>query len=186
LFSIRTNELTKSVVVEERNINNVVKEFNNSISQAAKDKHTLWRKKNYTPYWTSELLKAHDALTEAKTEAGNIPSQENNIKFHERKAKFLRLKLESKRKSWREKTANLNMEKDTTKLWKLTKALNDENTKGQKITLEDQGNTLTGRAAANNFSRAYAAESNTIIPQHLKREIRQEGRERKSAGEKPQ
>jgi hypothetical protein len=33
--------------------------------------------------------------------------------------------------SWREKTSKLNMEKDTTKLWRLTKALNDEGTREQ-------------------------------------------------------
>ena len=75
------------------------------------------------------------------------------------------------------------MEKDTTKLWRLTKALNDESTKGQKITLEDGGNIITGRAAANNFAREYAAESNITIPQHRQKETRQEERERRS-GEK--
>ncbi|CAG2244728.1 unnamed protein product [Mytilus edulis] len=34
------------------------------------------------------------------------------------------------------------MEKDTTKLWNLTKALNDEGSKGQKITLEVKGKKL--------------------------------------------
>ena len=46
-----------------------------------------------------------------------------------------------------------------------------------------QGNTLTGRAAANNFARAYAAESNINVSQRQQREIRQEERERR-AGKK--
>lgn len=183
LFSKRTNELTRNIEVEGRNMNNVVKEFNNCISKAAKECIPYGARKDYTPYWTSELQKAHDALTEARQEAESYPSQENNIKLQERKAKFLRTKLESKRRSWREKTASLNMEKDTTKLWRLTKALNEESTKGHKITLEDEENTLTGRAAANNFARAYAAESNITIPQHRKKEIRSEEKERR-AGEK--
>lgn len=94
----------------------------------------------------------------------------------------MRTKLESKRRSWREKTASLSMEKDATKLWRLTKVLNEESTKGEKITLEEEGRTITGRAAANTFVRAYAAESNTAIPQHRKKEIHQETKERR-AGE---
>ena len=104
LFSIRTNELTRSIVVEGRNINNVVKEFNTGVSQAAKECIPRGARKDYTPYWTSELQKAHDALTEARVKAETYPSKENNIKLQERKTKFLRTKLDSKRKSWREKT----------------------------------------------------------------------------------
>jgi hypothetical protein len=45
-----------------------------------------------------------------------------------------------------------------------TKALNDEGSKGQKITLEDEGRTITGKAAANVFAKGYETESNTSIP----------------------
>lgn len=71
------------------------------------------------------------------------------------------------------------MEKDTTKLWNLTKALNDEGSKGQKITLEDEGKTITGKAAANTFAKGYEEVSNTNIPTSHKKEIRTEIRERK-------
>ena len=37
------------------------------------------------------------------------------------------------------------MERDTAKLWRLARALNDEGTKGQKITLEEDAITLTER-----------------------------------------
>jgi hypothetical protein len=48
------------------------------------------------------------------------------------------------------------MEKDTTKLWNLTKTLNDEGSKSQKITLEDQGRTITGKAAANGYESPFS------------------------------
>ena len=115
-------------------------------------------------YTHDELEKTHDALTRAREEAETNPCQENNIKLQESKARHLRTKLECKRRGWREKTAGLNLEKDTTKLWKLTRALNDEGTKGQKITLEEEGKTLTGKTAANVFAQAYAKESDTTIP----------------------
>ena len=108
------------------------------------------------------MQKTHDALTKAREEAETNPSQENNIKLQQRKAKHLRTELECQR--WREKTSSLNIEKDTTKLWNLTKALNDEESKGQKITLEDEGKTITGKAASKAVVKGYETESNTNIP----------------------
>ena len=70
------------------------------------------------------------------------------------------------------------MEKDTTKLWNLTKALNDEGSKGQNITLEDEGRTITGKAAANAFTKGYEIESNTNIPLARKKEVKAEEIER--------
>ena len=172
----------RSVKVKERDINNVVKEFNNSVAQTAKESIPNGARKDYTPYWTSELQKAHDVLTEARREAETNRNRENHIKLQETKAKFLRTKLENRRKTWREKTANLDMEKDTRKLWNLTKALNDEGTKGQKITLEEDGRILSGKTAATNFAKVYAAESSINTPQHRRKEIRQEEKER-SAGQ---
>ncbi len=70
------------------------------------------------------------------------------------------------------------MEKDTNKLWNLTKSLNDEGNKIGKITLEVDGETTTGKAAANEFAKGYEKESNTDIPTSRKKEVRTELRER--------
>ena len=43
----------------------------------------------------------------------------------------------------------------------MTKALNYDGSKGQQITLEDDGRTITGKAAANAFPKGYETESNT-------------------------
>ena len=123
------------------------------------------------------MQKTHDALTRAREEAETNPSQEN-IKLQQSKAKHLRTKLECQRRGWREKTPSLNIEKDTTKLWNLTKALNDEGSKDQQITLEDEGRTITGKAASNAFAKGYETESNTNIPLARKKEVRAEERER--------
>ena len=178
LFGIRTNELTRDITVEGRNINNVVRDFNASIMKAAKETIPRGVRKDYTPYWTPTLQNAHDNLTRAREEAEHSPSQENNIKLQQCKAQYLKTKLECTRKSWRDKTAKLNMERDTTKLWRLTRALNDEGNREQKITLEKDGKTLTGKTAANAFAKAYAQESNTTIPKQLEKEVRQEEKER--------
>lgn len=178
VFGIRTNELTKDIIVEGRNINSVVRDFNASIMKAAKETIPRGVRKDYTPYWTPALQTAHDNLTRAREEAEHSPSQENNIKLQQSKAQYLKTKLECTRKSWREKTAKMNMERDTTKLWRLTRALNDEGNREQKITLEKDGKILTGKTAANTFAEAYAQESNTTIPRQLEKEVRVEEKER--------
>ncbi|VDI60877.1 Hypothetical predicted protein [Mytilus galloprovincialis] len=178
-FETRANELTKDIVIEGKNIDNVVKIFNTSIVRAAKESIPRGVRKDYKPYWSNQIQETHDALTRAREEAESNPSQENNIKLQQSKAKHLKTKLECQRRGWREKTSSLNMEKDTTKLWNLKKALNDEGSKGQKITLEDEGKTITGKAAANTFAKGYEEVSNTNIPTSHKKEIRTEIRERK-------
>ncbi|PVD38981.1 hypothetical protein C0Q70_01606 [Pomacea canaliculata] len=105
LFRIRTNELTKDIKVEGLNINNVVKDFNASIIKAAKETIPRGVRKDYTPYLTAELQRAHDDLTKAREEAETSPSQENNIKLQETNAKLLRTKVECKRRSWTDSTA---------------------------------------------------------------------------------
>ena len=136
-------------------------------------------RKDYIPYWSDELQKTHDDLTRAREEAETHPSLENNNKLQECKARHLKTKLECKRRGWREKTASLNMEKETSKLWKLTRALNDEGNKGHKVTLEEEGKTLTGKAAANAFGRAYGKDSATNISLTQQKEARTEERERR-------
>ena len=179
LFAIRTNELSREITVDGRNINNVVRDFNASIIKAAKETIPRGVRKNYTPYWTPKLQDAQDKLTRAREEAETNPSQENNIKLQQCKAQYLKTKLECTRKSWREKTEKLNMERDTTKMWRLARALNDEGYREQKITLEENNKILMGKIAADTFAKAYAEESNTTVPRQLKKEMRQEERERR-------
>jgi hypothetical protein len=70
------------------------------------------------------------------------------------------------------------MERDTTKLWRFTKAMNDKGYSGQKITQEDDDKTLTGRTAAYTFAKVYTQESNITIPRQLKKEVRREEKEK--------
>jgi len=177
-FETRTNQLTKDIDIEGKNINIVVKIFNASIVKAVKENIPRGVRKDYKPYWCNEIQQTHDALTRAREEAEQNPSQENNIKLQQRKAKHLRTKLQCQRRGWREKTSSLNMEKDSKKLWNLTKALNDEGNRGHTITLEHHGQTITGKAAANAFAKGYQTESDISIPSTLKKEMRQEERER--------
>jgi hypothetical protein len=63
---------------------------------------------------------------QARREVEFQPSQDNNIRLQQEKAKFLKTKIQTTRRSWTEKNAFLNMKNDGIKLWRLTKKLNDE------------------------------------------------------------
>ena len=55
------------------------------------------------------------------------PSDENVTAHNRAKAFFTKHKIAQQRDSWHRKTASLNYEKDSKKLWKLTKAINEDN-----------------------------------------------------------
>ena len=178
LYRHRTSELTKDLHVQGRDINMVVRDFNACILKAAHEAIPRGSRKGYKPYWSNELQELEDALSEARREAEVNPSQENNIRLQQAKAKFLKKKLHAIRRSWREKTSSLNFEKDGSKLWRLTKQLNEENSSNSKITLEENGKVLTEKQAADKFAESYAKESNITVSAEQQREARREQRER--------
>ena len=163
----------------------MVREFNACILQAAKESIPRGARRNYKPYWSTTLQELQDDLEAARTNAETSPSQENHLRLQEAKAKFLKGKLHAVRTSWREKTASLNLEKDGRQLWRLTKQLNDEDTRGQKITLEENGELLTGKQTADHFARAYAKESDLTVEPAKQREARREQKERRTQDTTP-
>ena len=55
-------------------------------------------------------------------------TQQGKVEAHSRaKVQYTRARTQATRKSWHKKKASLNMEKDTTGLWNLTRALNNDN-----------------------------------------------------------
>jgi hypothetical protein len=70
---------------------------NASIVKTAKESMPRGVRKDYEPYWSNEMQKTHDALTRAREEVETNPSQENNIKLQESKARHLITKLECQR-----------------------------------------------------------------------------------------
>lgn len=178
LFSHRTNVLTHSLQVQGRDINNVVRDFNACILQAARETIPRGARKDYKPYWSNELQQLQNEMETARVEAETYPSDQNHMRLQETKAKFLKAKIQAKRHSWRQKTASLNLEKDGKKLWNLVGKLNDEGSRSQNITLEENGTPQTGKQAANTFADAYAKESDINISPEKTREVRREQRER--------
>jgi adenylyl- and sulfurtransferase ThiI len=171
MFQARTDELTRDIDIAGKNINNVVKAFNTVVLKAAKESIPRGVRKDYKPYWSSEIQATHEGLTRARHDAELNFSQENSIKLQKCKAKHLRTKIECQRRGWNEKTSSMDMEKRyKKKLWNLTKALNDEGSKGEKITLEVKGETTIGKVAVNEFAKGYEKESNTDIQPSRKKE----------------
>lgn len=184
MYQSETDILCKDIRVDGRDINQVVKEFNNSILKAAQEAIPRGARKEYKPYWSEELEELQNKLSEARVEAESNPSQEANLSLQHAKAKFLRCKLEAQRKSWRRKTASLNLERDGRKLWRLTKQLNDDNENARgSVTLEENGELLTGKQAANVFAKNYKDVSNIHVNRERQREARKEQRDRRARRE---
>ena len=90
---------------------------------------------------------------------------DNNIAaYNKAKADFTRQKLQQARDAWHEKTSSLNMEKDTVKLWKLTKLLNGEILQKAQTVLQSEGELVVEREAANYLAKLYQEESNVKLP----------------------
>ncbi|XP_052268657.1 uncharacterized protein LOC127870037 [Dreissena polymorpha] len=118
-------------------------------------------------------------MNQSTSSSSSIPRW--NYKKARAKAKFLRHKLEGQRKSWRNKTASLNLERDGRKLWMLTKQLNDDEVQARgSVTMEENGELLTGKQAANVFASNYKDVSDIHASTERQRKVRKEQRDRKT------
>ena len=126
-----------------------MKDFNVGILTAAHKSIPMGTRQNYKPYWSEELKRMDEELSACRRESETNPSQDNHNHLQHTKARFLRYKLQASWKSWINKTASLNLEKDGTKLWRLTKQLNDEGNGRATATLEADGQYLSGKQATN-------------------------------------
>ena len=66
------------------------------------------------------------------------------------------------------------MEKDTTKLWRLTKLLNEDNSEKRQTFIESQNEHLTQKRAANYYAHIYQEGSTVKLPRERTRHARNE------------
>ena len=104
------------------------------------------------------------------------PFVDNNVAMKAVTAKYRSSYLQAARSSWREKTESLNLDRDGNKLWKLTKAMNNEGTKAAPITILQGQELLTGRKAANLFIDGYEKVSNITVPEERRAQVQEERR----------
>ena len=184
-FSRKTDEAAVKINNKQEHINKKIKSFNDAILDAAKTSIPRGARKNYRPYWTEELQELEDKLSNARDDAENNPGIESNIALKEAHVMYKNKHAEEAKNSWIKKTESLNFDKDGRKLWKLTKALNDENSSVGEILLNQNDQIYTGKQAADLFVEEYAQISNLEVSEERDQEVIQEleGFQNQDAGE---
>ena len=124
--------------------------------------------------WSDELENKHKALSGARKTAETNPSVENNMALKHKSAKYTKTRNVAITDSWIKKTGDRNMVNDDTKLWPLTRQLNDEDTRQNKIALL-QGETMMYRKqAADMFHNTYKEASGITLLPYQQAEVRKE------------
>ena len=126
-FKTLSDQYTKNIKTEDQNLDRVTGKFNKAILKAAAESIPRGARYNYKPYWTDELQKQEDEATKAREAAEEQPDEENNIALKAATARYRKTYRQAARKNWIKKTESLNLDREGHKLWRLTKALNNEN-----------------------------------------------------------
>ncbi|GFS00734.1 hypothetical protein ElyMa_001079000 [Elysia marginata] len=139
------------------------KALTKAILSAAHECIPCGSRRNYIPYWSEELQALHEEVTEARDNVEKEPSVDNNIRLKAKTARFRRESNTAVRNSWHKKTAQLNLEKDGQKLWRLVRSLNGESNRLSPIALEEENRLLTKRQAANHLVKQFSQVSNITV-----------------------
>ena len=177
LFKEQSDLLCGEIALTD-NLNENVRLFTNAVIQTAKISIPRGKRREYKAYWSSNLEKLHKSLGDAREAMEQNPTLENVRKHNSIRDAFNQEKTTEIRRSWNEKTSSLNMEKDSNKLWNLTKTLNeDTNSKHSRTVLEEEGEYHTGKMAANILADFYQEETSINMPRTRAQEVRHEIRE---------
>ena len=95
LYSQLTDQVTKDIRVEDRDINKVVKDFNVGILTAVHKSIPRGARQNYKPYWSEELERLDEELSAVRREAETNPSQVNHNHLRNTKAQISPLQATS-------------------------------------------------------------------------------------------
>ena len=171
-FKELTDKFTEDAdMSQDKSLNDNVSSLTNAILKAAIRSIPRGRRADYKPYWSSTIQKLHDQLTTAREQLERNPSPENNIAYSKARCEFEEEKTKQVCKSWQEKTASLNMERDTTKLWRLTKTLNEDTQAARSPTVFAKNNNhYKGKLAANILANRFKENSTLDIPRERERE----------------
>ena len=165
---------TAALELPETNLSSSVALFNNAVLEAAKVFIARGRRGDYQPYWTPELDNLHKALDQAREKMESSPTNANVEAHSKAKAQYKRARTQATRNSWHEKTASLNMEKNMTGLWNLTRALNNDNSSKSKTAIEANNELITEKRAGNVFADLYQEQSTTHVDRERIKEVREE------------
>ena len=164
IFSQLTNRHSKMIKTNHYNIKQQVKNLNDCILKAAKETIPRGARKKYRPYWTAELQELEDTVETARVEVEQHPTVQNNVHLKASEAKCKKAYIQAARTSWRQKTNELNMDRDGNKMWNLIRAMNDESKQSAPIVIEKDEQMYTGWRAAKCFIDDYQETSILKIP----------------------
>ena len=184
-YSCRTDILTTGLNVNTRQIDKSNKAFTDAILTSAQECIPRGSRRDYVPHWSEELQALHEEVTEARDQVEADPSVDNNINLKAKTAKFRKESNTATRRSWHEKTAELNLERDGQKLWRLVRSLNGENSRASPIVLEEDNRVLTKRQAANHLVKQFSRVSDISVNDQRKKAVRRELQDRKQAIQEP-
>ena len=148
-FRKKADENCRNQMMEQHHLNEKVKLFTGAILSAAKETIPRGRRRDYIPGWNAQLQELHSTASRLREKMESCPTDENTAAYNKAKAEFTRQKLQQTHADWHEKTSSLNMEKDTGKLWKLTKLLNGEIPEKAQTVLQSEGEFIVQKEAAN-------------------------------------
>ena len=156
------------------NLSQQVASFTKIVLDGAKANIPRGRRKDYIPGWNDNLKHLHDTVSSTRDAMEANPTNDVVTAHNKAKAEYIRAKNQQTRSAWHEKTKSLNMERDTSKLWNLTKALNDEKPEKRQTVLKVNGEYQTGKRAANSLAAIYQEDSTVTLPRNRTREVRDE------------
>ena len=154
-----TDIYTQLITFSKHSVNKNASNFNSAVLKAAKESIPRGRRHDYKLYWNNTLEKIHKELSEFREEMERNPTPRNVRRHSQLKVDLDKEKQTQTQESWKTKTASLNMERDSQKLWQLTKSLNGDNSERGRITLQTTNGAVTGKAAANVLARVFEEES---------------------------
>ena len=155
----RIDQYWKHLNLGQQHLNNKVKLFTTAILTAATERIPRGKRRNYIPLWNEQLQELHNAVSKLREKMEHCPTDENTQAHNKAKAEYTRQNLQQTRAAWHEKTSSLNFEKDTCKLWKLTKLLNQDIPERRQTVLESEEELLTQKIAAKCLAKHYQEES---------------------------
>ena len=158
-FRELTDIYTKSITFSKHSVNKNAFNFNSAVLKAAKESFPRGIRHDYKPYWNNTLEKIHKELSESREEMERNPTPQNVRRHFQLKVDLDKEKQTQTQANWKTKTASLNMERETQKLWQLTKSLNGDNSERGRTALQTTNGAVTGKAAANVLARVFEEES---------------------------
>nr|KAG5714784.1 hypothetical protein BaRGS_000272 [Batillaria attramentaria] len=177
-FREKADHLCKDIS-QSQHLNKNVQLFSDAVLQAAKVSIPRGKRRQYRPYWSDHLAQLHTELDSARETMEDNPITENVQRHNAIKETFNQQKRTEIQRSWNEKTSSLNMEKDTGKLWNLTKTLNEDVApKYSRTVIEEEGMHHTGKKAANILADFYKEGSTTTLPSARVQEVHKEIKEK--------